>query len=145
MERIDESVPSLLAGLKIEFTTSIVGIAASIVFRLAKTISPSSTQSTETTPEDIHSVLAEIRDGAQTSANASNEQMKQLRNAISSDGDSSLLTQIQKLRTTLQDGQAELTKEFRQFAEHMVENNQKAIVDALGEVIREFNQNLTGH
>jgi chromosome segregation ATPase len=69
--------------------------------------------------------------------------MQQLKNAIASDGDGSLLTQVQKLRTTLQDGQAELTEEFRQFARHMVENNQKAIVEALEQVIRDFNQNLT--
>ncbi len=143
VERIDESVPSLLAGLKIAFTTSIVGIAASIGFRLVRTIAPTSSSSTETSPEDIHAVLKEIRDDSRRTADASKEQMQQLRNAISSEGDSSLLTQIQKLRTSLQDGQSELIKEFRQFAEHMVENNQKAIVEALEEVIRDFNQNLT--
>lgn len=99
--------------------------------------------SAETSPEDIYAVLREIRDDGRESADASREQMLQLRSAISSEGDSSLLTQVQKMRTTIQDGQAELTKEFRQFAEHMVENNQKAIVEALGEVIRDFNQNLT--
>lgn len=143
VERIDESVPSLLAGLKIAFSTSIVGIAASISFRLVRTFSPSTAQGSETTPEEIHSVLRDIRDDSRKNADASREQMAQLRNAISSEGDSSLLTQVQKLRTTLQDGQAELIKEFRQFAEHMVENNQKAIVEALEEVIRDFNQNLT--
>lgn len=141
--RIDESVPTLLEGLKIAFTTSIVGITASIIFRVARTVAPSSAMSAETSPEDIYAVLREIRDDGRESADASREQMLQLRSAISSEGDSSLLTQVQKMRTTIQDGQAELTKEFRQFAEHMVENNQKAIVEALGEVIRDFNQNLT--
>jgi chromosome segregation ATPase len=143
VERIDESVPSLLAGLKIAFATSIVGITGSIGFRLVRTIAPSSPQTAETTPEDIQSVLEQIRDDGRRGSDAAREQMQQLKNAIASDGDGSLLTQIQKLRTTLQDGQAELTKEFRQFAQHMVENNQKAIVEALEQVIRDFNQNLT--
>lgn len=143
VERIDASVPSLLAGLKIAFTTSIVGIAASISFRLVRTVAPTSTETSETSPADIFAVLKEIRDDSRNNADASREQMNQLRSAISSEGDSSLLTQVQKLRTTFQDGQNELIKEFRQFAEHMVENSQKAIVQALEEVIRDFNQNLT--
>ena len=143
VERIDESVPSLLTGLKVAFTTSIVGIASSILFRLVRTIAPAPAEAGEATPEEIFSVLREIRDDGRQNAAASQEQMDQLRKAISSEGDSSLLTQVQKLRTTIQDGQSELVKEFRQFAEHMVENNQKAIVEALEEVIRDFNQNLT--
>ena len=143
VERIDASVPSLLAGLKIAFTTSIVGIATSIGFRMVRTVAPASAEATETSPEDIFAVLQEIRDDSRKNADASRDQMNQLRNAISSEGDSSLLTQVQKLRTTIQDGQSELIKEFRQFAEHMVENNQKAIVQALEKVIRDFNQNLT--
>ncbi len=143
VQSIDESVPSLLAGLKIAFSTSIVGIAASILFRLVRTVAPSKAETADATPEDIFSVLQEIRDDGRKSADASREQMQQLRSAISSDGDSSLLTQVQKLRTTLHDGQTELIKEFREFSEHMVENNQRAIVQALEEVIRDFNQNLT--
>ena len=143
VESIDQSVPSLLAGLKIAFTTSIVGIATSILFRLLKTVTPSPVQSAETSPEDIYTVLREIRDDGRETARASAEHMQQLRKAISSEGDGSLLTQVQKLRSTVQDGQTELIKEFRDFAEHMVENNQKAIVQALEDVIRDFNQNLT--
>ena len=62
---------------------------------------------------------------------------------ISSDKDTSLLTQVQKLRTTVDDGQKELIKEFKDFAEHMVENNQKAIIEALENVIKDFNEKLT--
>jgi DNA anti-recombination protein RmuC len=37
----------------------------------------------------------------------------------------------------------ELIREFKLFATHMVENNQKAIIEALQQVIKDFNQNLT--
>ena len=143
VERIDDSVPALLAGLKVAFTTSIVGIAAAIWFRLARTLAPSGASAEGVTPEDIHKALLEIRDESRTSGERSTELLTALRKAISSEGDSSLLTQVQKLRTTVQDGQGELIREFRDFARHMVENNQKAIIEALEQVIRDFNQNLT--
>ena len=47
------------------------------------------------------------------------------------------------MRASVQDGQSELITEFKNFAEHMVENNQKAIIEALEGVIRDFNNNLT--
>lgn len=141
--RVDASVPQLLAGLKIAFTTSIVGITGAILFRLVRTVVPSQAMTEGVTPEDIHSALLEIRDDGRVSSTRASEQLAELRNAISSDGDSSLLTQVQKLRTTIQDGQGELIKEFRNFAQHMVENNQKAIIEALEQVIKDFNQNLT--
>ena len=42
--------------------------------------------------------------------------MEDLRTAISSEKDSSLITQVQKLRSTVSDGQNDLIKEFREFA-----------------------------
>jgi DNA anti-recombination protein RmuC len=141
--RIDDSVPQLLAGLKIAFTTSIVGIAAAILFRLVRVLSPGEVASGGVTPDDIHAALLEIRDDARSSSERASDQLHELRNAISADGDSSLLTQVQKLRASVQDGQSEMIREFREFAKHMVENNQKALIEALQEVIRDFNQNLT--
>lgn len=140
---IDQSVEDLLEGLKIAFATSIVGLAGSILFRLIVAIVPARQQSDDIGADDIHAVLTEIRDKADASHTKSEEQLTALRNAISSDGDSSLLTQVQKMRTTFQDGQNELISEFKSFAEHMVENNQKAIIEALESVIKDFNDNLT--
>jgi F0F1-type ATP synthase membrane subunit b/b' len=113
------------------------------VFRLLRALAPSDTAAEGLGPEDIYRVLIELRDDGRAAANLSNQQLGELRKAISSEGDTSLLTQVQKLRTTIQDGQTELIREFRQFAEHMVENNQKAIIEALEQVIRDFNTKLT--
>lgn len=141
--QIDDSVPLLLGGLKIAFTTSIVGIASSITFRFIKALTPTNEGTEDVSGEQIYQVLRTIRDDGQAASLKSEELMNSLRSAISSDGDSSLLTQVQKLRSTVQDSQADLIKEFRDFAKHMVENNQKAIVEALEQVIRDFNENLT--
>lgn len=143
VDRIDESVPALLEGLKVAFTTSIVGLGAAVFFRIIRLFQPSGDAEIVITPEDIHATLVEIRDESREHAKSFAEQFTQLRQVISSDMDSSLLTQIQKLRTTIQDGQNELTGEFRKFAETMVENNQKALIEALEEVIRDFNAKLT--
>lgn len=143
VDKVDDSVPQLLAGLKIAFTTSIVGISAAVAFRLLRAITPSSSSIEGVGPDEIHSALLEIRDDGRSAAIRSAEQLASLRSAISSDGDGSLLTQMQKLRATVQDGQNALIQEFRQFAQHMTENNQKAIIQALEQVIRDFNTNLT--
>ncbi len=143
VDEIDKSVPDLLEGLKIAFATSIVGISAAIIFRGCRAFSPTQASTDGIGPEDIFRVLEEIRDNARTSSEQSSKQLLRLRAAISSDGDSSLLTQMQKLRSDAKDNHNALIKEFRDFATHMVENNQKAIIEALEQVIRDFNQNLT--
>ena len=86
--------------------------------------------------------LTAIKEGIDTAATQQQESLENLRKSISAEGDSSLLTQVQKLRTDFKDGQNELTKEFRQFAETMAENNSKALIEALEQVIRDFNTQL---
>jgi len=112
VNRVDSSVPRLLAGLKIAFTTSIVGISAAILFRLCRVLLPSEKMAEIVTPSDIHAILTQIRDDTRDAANNSTEQLTALRMAISADGDGSLLTQVQKLRTSNQDGQNNLISEF---------------------------------
>jgi uncharacterized protein YukE len=143
VNRVDESVPQLLAGLKTAFVTSIVGIVAAVAFRLIRTIVPSGGTAQGVSPEDILAALLEIRDDGRRASQRSDDQLTELRKAISSEGDSNLLTQIQKLRTTVQDGQAEYIREFRDFAKHMTENSQRALIEALEQVIRDFNTKLT--
>ena len=86
--------------------------------------------------------LTAIKEGIDTAATQQQESLENLRKSISAEGDSSLLTQVQKLRTDFKDGQNEMTKEFRQFAETMAENNSKALIEALEQVIRDFNTQL---
>lgn len=140
---IDASVPHLLAGLKVAFITSIAGIAGSIILRLAASAIPRSSSTDGVSPEDIHQVLEAIRTDAANQSATAQTHLAAIRDAIAAEGDGSLLSQIQKLRTEQRDGQSELIDEFRSFAKHMAENNQKALIEALNEIIRDFNQNLT--
>lgn len=141
---IDDSVPQLLGGLKIAFVTSIFGMAAMIVLRFIQAIVPlTSTGETEVTPETLHATLEGIKTGIDKASEQEMEALDKLRKAVSAESDSSLLTQVQKLRTDFKNGQDELIQEFRQFAQTMAENNSKALIEALEKVIRDFNTQLS--
>jgi DNA anti-recombination protein RmuC len=130
--------------MKIAFGTSVAGIISAITFKLvAAFFTKETVENREVTPTDIYNVLKKISEDTNKNGTASIEALSELRSVISSDKDTSLLTQVQKLRTTVDDGQKELIKEFKDFAEHMVENNQKAIIEALENVIKDFNEKLT--
>lgn len=143
VQRIDESVPQLLVGMKIAFATSILGMGTAVVLKLFQVITPQrGTAETEVTPEIIHGALTSIDESVNRAAAAHHAALEGVRTAISADSDSSLLTQVQKLRTTVQDGQKELIGEFRAFALTMAETNSKALIEALEAVIRDFNTQL---
>ena len=133
---IDKSVPPLLEGLKIAFVTSILGLASATLLKLAQFVMPGRQLAEGVGPDQIHNVLSEIRDDQKSS-------FAELRGAISGEGDSSVVTQVQKLRTTVSDGQAEFIREFRQFAEKMAEDGSKALIEALENVIRDFNTKIS--
>ena len=140
---IDDSVPQLLGGLKIAFVTSIFGMAAMIILRCVQVVVPQPvTGKTEVTPEIIHGTLEAIKREIEDASEHEQEALDKLRKAVSAESDSSLLTQVQKLRTDFKDGQNELTREFRQFAEKIAESNSEALIEALEKVIRDFNAQL---
>jgi uncharacterized phage infection (PIP) family protein YhgE len=119
---IQGSVPKLLEGLKTAFLTSIAGMTAGILLKLFPGI-----------------YLIKVQDDT---AEKENDQLKNIEKALCGDGETTLLTQIQKLRTTTSDKQDELIKEFREFAKNMAENNSKALIDALTQVMRDFNTKI---
>ena len=119
------SLTTIIQGLKIAFSTSIWGLAASIIVRAR--LSRVQKESTDyyVGPEQL---LEAINNG--------NEQAKkqggELINAISGDADGSLNTQLRLLR-----------QDFNDFAKTVAEANTSAFIDALEKAIADFNQNLT--
>jgi type II secretory pathway predicted ATPase ExeA len=71
-----------------------------------------------------------------------NQQLINIEKALCGDGDTTLLTQIQKFRTSFADKQDALINSFNKFAEKMAENNSKALIDALTQVMRDFNAKI---
>lgn len=127
---IKDSIPSLIDGIRTAFWVSVVGIFAAITIKLRvfffgdPAISPGTNQSGHT-----------ISDLAQL--------LVQLNRSISGGEDSALISQTKLLRADNNDRLDQLQRSFRDFAQTMAEANSKALIQALSEVIRDFNNKLT--
>lgn len=155
VRKIDDSVPKLLEGMKFAFITSIIGMSSGISFKILTTVLPPRAVSAKSgaTADDIHLALVELRKVGNETATATKDGFASLRSSIAGDSDGSLLTQIQRHRTdaadqakllgeTVRTGFEKQLDEFRNFAKTMSENNAKALVEALKELIRDFNQKI---
>jgi phage-related protein len=72
-----------------------------------------------------------------------NSNLADLKQAIGGDGDYSLVTQIRLFKMEAKDQNDLLIREFRDFAAQMADNNSKALIEALKEVIRDFNAKIS--
>ena len=144
---IESSVPKLLEGLKIAFITSIVGIAASIFLkwstlneRRKQTSAPDDPDGA--TIDTLAQLLNNILEVQKDERNQTKAALQSIERSLTGEGDSTVLTQFQKLRTTFSDKQDDLIKEFKDFAKQMAENNSKALIEALEKVMKDFNAKI---
>ena len=126
-QNIEASVPELLKALRFAFVTSIVGIFLSILLKW-RVLHERQEQGEKT------DTGATIDDLAET--------LRAIEKSLTGDGDSTVLTQLQKLRTTFSDKQDDLIDAFKDFATQMAENNTQALIKALEEVMRDFNAKI---
>lgn len=148
---INRSVPLLLEGLKVAFGTSILGLFAAVSFRLiTPVISRESVGKEGASASDIYDQLVQLDTSVNKATEANSAGFEDIRNALTDDKDSSIVGQLQRLRTSVGDlesttrhGFEEQIKEFKDFAEHMSEAFSKAIIEELQAVIREFNETLS--
>lgn len=158
-QNIDGSIESLLGGLKTAFLTSLAGMAGSIFYKAALGLIPQKEQEETKSvgPEEIFSVMSQQLKASTEQLNASNE----LLSAIKGDEDSSLTSQIKNLRTDINDGQRTLNDQFKQtternaefqstlwkkmdeFGELLSKSATEQVINALKEVIVDFNEKLT--
>lgn len=173
-EEIDGSIASLLAGLETAFITSLVGMAAAILYKMATTsipfIQPRGVEGVgtdEVGPEDIYACLK-----------AQEGNLEKMRAAIAGDEDGSLVSQLKLLRSDSRDlgdklgaisqtgdrqlevmidfhkqseQQSErfdvfaqdLERQLKDFAEMLSKSATETVINALKDVISDFNKNLT--
>lgn len=129
---ITDAVPQLLEGLRFAFVTSIWGMLVSLAIgtfpdRLGFESLETGGEENKTESQLLAELLAEMR---------------QLNGSISGDNDTTLVTQIQKLRTSVNDKQDELKKSFDEFARQMAENNTKALIEAVQRVMDDFSTKI---
>jgi len=128
---IEIAVPLLLDGLKFSFITSIVGMSMSLLIGLFPQKFGHGLSTEEGVEEKVKSepeLLAELL-----------SEMRDLNKNIAGDSDTTLITQIQKMRTNIVDKQDDLNKAFDKFAESMVNSNIDALAEAIEKVMGDFN------
>lgn len=149
-ESIDTSIPVLLGGLKTAFITSIIGMFFAILFngldafffankrRLLEENTPELV-----TPEHIHQELKE-----------QNKHLVKLISGMSGSEEGSIVAQIKLMRNEISDTSRaqidnhsnfsnKLWDQLQQFADLMAKGATEQIIDALRQVIIDFNNNLT--
>ncbi len=146
--KIRESVPTLLGGLKVAFVTSIVGIFLAIILkfqaanRSRKEEEAGGIKTTGATIDDLASSLAKIYESQKNEGENTRKSLESIEKALTGEGETTVVTQLQKMRTAFLDKQDELIKSFDEFAVKMAEYNYSALIKALQEVIRDFNAKI---
>ena len=144
--QLDASIGKLLDGLKTAFITSITGMGAGILFKVLSTtlLKPAESESeSEVGPADILAKLDE-----QTRL------LEATRDAVAGSEESSLAGQVKLLRTDLADRHRDDRQAFDAFANHlwgqltefaqmMSRSATEQVVQALTQVIADFNQKIT--
>ena len=146
---IDGSIQGLLAGMKTAFITSLAGMFLSIAYKILVSTGILTVASPEVIDEDqigaaeLYGVMIEQRDG-----------ISALNEAIGGGDESSLTGQFKLLRSDVNDAEKQSRKEFgefqeklwiklQDFADMMSKSATEAVIDALRQVIIDFNKNLT--
>jgi len=164
---IDGSIDGLLEGMKTAFTTSLVGMSSSIIYKVMLSAGVLERKGQE--------VIEEGQVGVEELLLAMKQQVigiEALQQAIGGDGDSSLTSQLKLFRGDANDNfklsekngatyhdevlvglnsqqvkfdlfQDKLWIELQNFTEVLSKSATEAVIDALKQVISDFNQNLT--
>lgn len=145
---IDHSIRELLDGMKTAFITSLVGMLCSILFKAFDTwkfaqARESGALQDEVTPAHI---LASL--------DRQNEALKAVSHSLSATEEGSVVGQLKLVRTDINDAatrqlqrrenfETQLFSEIKNFAELLSKSATETVVDALRQVIHDFNKNLT--
>lgn len=167
--KIDASIPLLLEGLKTAFISSLVGMSASIIYKVATTLPIMTPKKAPKTKEsfgayDVYQVMK-----------VNNEILENIEYALGGNSNNSVANQLTLVRSQLIESQREtsdrltqvlneqkvisnslkeshekfnefqnqLWKELHDFAEMLSESASKHLIEALNDIISDFNQNLT--
>ena len=157
---LDGSIGPLLEGLKTAFITSLAGMSLAILFKAADStgwLRPKATRDEHADAVGPEDIFAEVR--------AQREATERLVKSISGDEDSALVSQVRLLRSDQSDqskavqqaiNQAseaqkerfegfsrDLWKKLDDFAEMLSKSATEQVINALKDVVADFNRNLT--
>jgi hypothetical protein len=129
VENIEASLPALLAGLKTAFWASVAGVFIALTIKLRYALFGVSSKSRAgdlqgATIDDLMSQLVRIQE------------------SLAGEDDATLISQMKLSRQDANDRLDALRKSQQEFMDKMAENNSKALIQALQEVIRDFNTKI---
>jgi len=126
---VKAGVPHLLEGIRTSFWASVAGIGFALTIKVR------------------HIVFGEsvsAADGADSGATVDDldEHLARLNKSVSAADESGLIGQVAALRTDNNVRLEKLTASFERYADKVAESNSKALIQALQEVIRDFNAKI---
>lgn len=129
-KNIEDSIPILLEGLKTAFIASVFGVGVALSIKLRFVFFGASRAGSEGVDED-----ATVGDLVY--------QLAEVQKALVGDDDSTVLSQLKLSRQDTNDKLDQLNKSQREFLANAAENNSRALIAALEQVIRDFNTKLS--
>jgi len=124
---VEGSIPNLVGGMKVSVWASFVGVLFAILLKLRYALTREESSEAEDKSD------AEIIVG----------QLQSLQRAISGDDESTIISQMKLARSDMNDRLESIRKSQEQFMERLAEMSSKHLVEALRDVIRDFNQKIT--
>ncbi len=129
-DNISQSVPNLLAGIKTAFWASLSGVLGALTIRFSQRF-----RSVKDNDNEMSGQTASLSDVVLS--------IEKLRSGIVGNKEESLLSHTKAIKDDSNKQFSALISEFKTFSIHIVENNQKAVIEALREVIKDFNTQLS--
>jgi hypothetical protein len=151
---ISQSVPQLLEGMKTAFVTSVLGMSGGISVKLiSELVGKAENASEPKGVEDVLQALTELKQEEMLSRKELSQSLERIRQGLTGDAESSLVTQIQRLRSDVTDEIKisrkssletlhKLSEEIQKISATLLENTSKAITEALERSIRDFNEKI---
>lgn len=163
---IESSVPVLLGGMRTAFITSVIGMIWSMCLKYKQNKEEKEYYQQKVKVDNDATIgqlisYLQSKDEKMAEKESSVKQyqenlltaIQEINKSLVGDGDASVITQIQLIKSKIQDGFEKrnlqskqeheiLIKEFQKFAETMAENNSKAFIEALNSTIRDFNEKI---
>lgn len=124
---VQGSIPNLLSGMRVSVWASFIGVFFAILLKLRYALTREEGAETEDKSD------AEIIAG----------QLQALHRAISGDDESTVISQMKLARSDMNDRLDAVRRSQEQFMERLAEMSSKTLVEALRDVIRDFNAKIT--
>lgn len=125
--RMNESIVTFLGGMRTAFVTSLLGLFVSIVFRSFESHFPTGTGTKDAVSPEQREVL---------------ERLDAIKLAIAGEGDSSMVTQVQKLRDENRDGFRKLDGLAETIRDSLVKNLESLIDDLRNIIANQLAESL---